>query len=433
MSTSYTDLNSELQPERSQSPSRQLTLARSRRLSQALKQAAVGSRSANSVVPAVLRPHVAWLLEPRRAPATRGYRFQVPVWPSFLVVVLLPSLIATIYFAFIASGQFTSEARFSVRSGEKVNVDLASGSAMTQGQDTLIVKDYLSSRGLVEELDKRIGLRGLFSRPEIDALSRFNPKAPIEELLRYWQQKASSTIDQTSGVVTIDVRAFTPEDAHLVARTVLELSEALVNDMSRRAREDLLAQSEAELHRAEARLKKARLAYQELRNEQGMLDPRKQAEGLGKMMSELRMERIRMQNELATTGQSLSPQAPQVQVLRARLAAADEQIAELQGKLTGNSASAEPSIATSITRFDNLETEHKVAQSQYGSAAGALERARMNAERQSLYLAAFVEPLVPQEARYPRRFWAILGFIVGASFLWGSGIGVATVIRDHMA
>jgi capsular polysaccharide transport system permease protein len=251
--------------------------------------------------------------------------------------------------------------------------------------------------------------------------------------LRYWQQKASSTIDQTSGVVTIDVRAFTPEDAHLVARTVLELSEALVNDMSRRAREDLLAQSEAELHRAEARLKKARLAYQELRNEQGMLDPRKQAEGLGKMMSELRMERIRMQNELATTGQSLSPQAPQVQVLRARLAAADEQIAELQGKLTGNSASAEPSIATSITRFDNLETEHKVAQSQYGSAAGALERARMNAERQSLYLAAFVEPLVPQEARYPRRFWAILGFIVGASFLWGSGIGVATVIRDHMA
>lgn len=433
MSTPYTDLSPGLEPERNQSASRQLTLARSRRLSQALKQAAVGSRAANSLVPAVLRPHVAWLLEPRRAAVPGGYRFRIPVWPSFLVVVFIPCLIATIYFAFIASGQFTSEMRFSVRAGEKVSMDLASGSAMTQGQDTLIVRDYLNSRGLVEELDKRIGLRRLFSRPEIDTLSRFDPDAPIEELLRYWQQKASSTIDQTSGVVTIDVRAFTAEDAHLLARTVLELSEALVNDMSRRAREDLLAQSEAELHRAEARLKKARLAYQDLRNEQGILDPRKQAEAISKVMSELRMERMRMQNELATTGQSLSPQAPQIQVLRARLAAADEQIAELQHKLTGDSASAEPTIASSITRFDALDTEHKVAQSQYGSAAGALERARMNAERQSLYLAAFVEPLLPQEARYPRRFWAILGFIVGASLLWGGGIAIATVVRDHMA
>lgn len=433
MSISYTDLSSGLEPERSRPDGRQLTLARSRRLSHALKEAAVGSRGANSRVPAVLRPHVAWLLQPRRAAISKGYRFQIPVWSSFLVVVFIPCLIATVYFAFIASGQFTSEMRFSVRTGEKVSMDLASNSPITQGQDTLIVKDYLNSRGLVDELDKRIGLRAIFSRASVDALSRFDPDAPIEALLRYWQQKTYSAIDQTSGVVTIDVRAFTPEDAHLVARTVLDLSEGLVNDMSRRARQDLLAQSEAEVRRAETRLKNARVAYQDLRNEQGMLDPRKQAESITKVMSELRMERIRMQNELATTGQSLSPNAPQVQVLNARIAAASEQITELQRKLTGDSASAEPNIASSITRFDTLETEHKVAQSQYASAAAALERARMNAERQGLYLAAFVEPLVPQEASYPRRFWAILGFIAGASLLWGSGVGVASLIRDHMA
>lgn len=425
MSTPFHD-GSSLQPD-----PRLAILARSRRLSLALKEAAGGARGAGRAgVPAVLRPHIGWLLEPKRAVARAGHRFDVPVAASFLVVVLIPCLIATAYFALVAAGQYASEMRLSVRSGEKVSMDL--GGSMTQGQDTLMVQNYLTSRALVEELDRRVGLRQLYSRPGVDTLSRVDPEAPIEELVRYWRQRVHASIDSSSGIVTITVRAFTAEDAQLVARTVLEMSEALVNDMSRRSRQDVLAQSESELRRAEERMKAARTAFQELRNEEGMLDPRKQAEGINKLLGELRMDRIRAQNELTTAQPVLSPQAPQLQVLRARLAAMDEQIAALEHKLTGESGGAEPTIASSITRFDRLDIEQKVAERQYISATTALERARMNADRQSVYLVAFVQPLLPQEARYPRRFWLILGFVVTAGLLWACGIGIATLVRDHM-
>lgn len=409
------------------SDSRSVALARSRRLSQALKQAAgqVGGREVAS--PALLRSRLTWFVEPRQHPFAALYRFRIPYRTSFVAVSLIPSLIAIIYFAFIASGQYASEMKFSVRTGESTTPSL------TQGQDTMILANYLHSRALVEELDQRVGLRAMFSRSDIDWWSRFDRDAPIEMLVRFWGQKAASSIENASGIVTLRVRAFSPEDSHSLAKAVLDSSEALVNRMQARSRQDLVAHSEAELQRAELRLKNSRITQQDLRNEEGMLDPMMQAEGINKLLAGLRLDRIRAEGELATTQPSLSEQSPQVQILRARLRAIDEQIAGLEGKLTGGSGEGGPTLAQSISRFDEVEMEHKVAQAQYVSAASALERARVSAERQSIYLSAFVQPVLPEEARYPRRFWAAFGFAAGSFLLWAAGIGIATLVRDHMA
>ena len=57
--------------------------------------------------------------------------------------------------------------------------------------------------------------------------------------------------------------------------------------------------------------------------------------------------------------------------------------------------------------------------------------ARVEADRQQRYLAAFVRPSLPQEAIYPERIINIILVLVVSSVLWALGLLVVYGIRDH--
>ena len=73
-----------------------------------------------------------------------------------------------------------------------------------------------------------------------------------------------------------------------------------------------------------------------------------------------------------------------------------------------------------ITRFDELELERQIAEKQYTLATESFERARVNAERQKVYLTTFVVPLLPHDVAWPRhRFLlSILGLVAVAGLYW---------------
>ena len=58
--------------------------------------------------------------------------------------------------------------------------------------------------------------------------------------------------------------------------------------------------------------------------------------------------------------------------------------------------------------YEELESERHFAETAYQHALEALDRARINADRQQIYVADFVPPSLPEEALYPRR-WRSLG------------------------
>jgi capsular polysaccharide transport system permease protein len=73
------------------------------------------------------------------------------------------------YVSFGMSSQYMSEARFAVRGSEQISADPIAAftglSSFTQAQDSLIVVSYVKSRAIIEELERTIGLRKMFSRP----------------------------------------------------------------------------------------------------------------------------------------------------------------------------------------------------------------------------------------------------------------------------
>ena len=64
-------------------------------------------------------------------------------------------------------------------------------------------------------------------------------------------------------------------------------------------------------------------------------------------------------------------------------------------------------------------------------AQDALERARLRAERQNLYVSVFVPPSLPEEAQYPQTL--ALSFIIPLTLLivWGILALISAAIEDH--
>src|SRR5690606_35030691 len=138
-----------------------------------------------------------------------------------------------------------------------------------------------------------------------------------------------------------------------------------------------------------------------------------------KMMAEMRLQRLQLEQEYAVQARTVAPQTPHLRVLAARSASMKEQIERLEGQMTRGGVANAPALADAMGQFDRQKLERDIAQKQYIAAASAFERARMQLETQQLYLATFLKPVLAQEALYPKRWWILSIIMLSALALWG--------------
>jgi capsular polysaccharide transport system permease protein len=284
---------------------------------------------------------------------------------------------------------------------------------------------------MVDTLDKKLDLRSKFSRPEADYFSKFDAEDPIETLEKYWRKRVEASVDIMSGIISLQVRAFTPEDSLLITQNIIELSEKLVNELSTRSRRDALAQARAELTRAEEQLKNATSEMRDTRNAEGVLDAPSAAEAINKIINQLRMELSAAEESLAMQSSAAAGGSPQARLLHARVNSLKKQIATYSAQIANRENAG--SLAEHAGVLSEKQVELTLAQQQYGLAATAYESARVDLEAQRAYLAPFLRPTLAQKSTYPRRWleWAII--VVPAVLLWAAIVALAFVVRDHMA
>lgn len=114
-------------------------------------------------------------------------------------------------------------------------------------------------------------------------------------------------LDQDTGIITLETKAYSPEMAQKIAAAVLARSEALVNTMNLRAREDAVSLAQSEVQRAEARVRKAQEAMRNFRDAHTLLDPRVTAAGLQGVVTELEGEAVKLRAQLAEASRSCVP------------------------------------------------------------------------------------------------------------------------------
>lgn len=368
---------------------------------------------------------------------------------SFIIFVTIPAFVCVFYLVFIASNEYVSEARFAVhtlqiglspssssgQSNDDSHVASAggpfAGSAPTiTNQNAYIIANYISSRTIIDDLKDKIDIRAIFQRPEADFWARLGPNASAEDLLHYWRNAVSAYVDATSAIVIVTVRTFRPADSVALAQAILSASEKLANDVSARARREVMHDAEAEVRRSEGLVQESLLEMRKFRDAQGFIDPLSAANSTSTLLLETMSQKIQAENDYFVAAKAMSPNAPSVTSLKTRLDALDAQIAQLQSQLTSKSPEGR-TISASLTKFEGLELKRMFAEKLYTMAQDALERARLKAEEQNIYIEPFVQPDIPEESEYPHRFSLSLIIPFAIFMIWATLAMLASSIEDH--
>jgi capsular polysaccharide transport system permease protein len=351
-----------------------------------------------------------------------------------IAFVILPMILSSTYYLLILSDQYISETRFVIRS--MANSGLGSLAIMTQNQgltrtedDTNLVNEFLQSRDAIRLLAENDRLLEALANPAADVFYGFPTVlsgSTREDLYQHYATFIDVSYKASTGITTLQVRAFTPEDAQRLAKALLRHAERVVNALNKRARVDAIRFSETVAASAERRVIAAQKKIAEFRNREGVLDPGKQSVATLELINKLFGEKLALQTTLTAT-QTATPSNPKIPAIVNRLNAVDREIATLQAGLSGS----KESMATKLAEFERLSLEQELAAKSLTAALSSLERARQEAARQQLYLERVVEPNLADKAQYPKRFIS-LGIIFAFCFaLYWIARSLAQTILEH--
>ena len=354
---------------------------------------------------------------------------------SLLTVVGVPTLLAVIYFGFIASDVYVSETRFSIQSATSggstglealISVPIVSSG----GKEVMVVTDYVESQDMMQKIQDKLDIRSHYSDESIDRLSRLHTDATVEEMLEYFREHVHMLRDSQSDVITLTTRAYDPATAQQIAKIVIELSERLVNTMSARMEDDALQTAKSEVAIAEEKVKAASASVTAFRRTSSSLNPAAESSALLGIVSGLESRLVETQALLSEKLSYMREGAPEIVTLRNRITAISRQMRLERGRLSGGDSEFE--MGGLIEAYQPLILDQELAAQQYASALSSLELARIEAQRQKQYLVTFIQPSLPDEAVEPHRLNRIITVMV-FSFLVYLLFGLMwSALKDHI-
>jgi capsular polysaccharide transport system permease protein len=101
-------------------------------------------------------------------------------------------------------------------------------------------------------------------------------------------------------------------------------------------------------------------------------------------------------------------------------------------EVTDTEKSRSEVLSRAMGLYEHLESERTFAEKAYQHALESLDRSRMNADRQQVYIAGFVQPSLPEESLYPRRLRSFGVVFVLCFAVWGIGGIALKSVRDHL-
>ena len=324
----------------------------------------------------------------------------------FIGVVVLPMLIASVYLTAIAAPRYSSSASFIVRSTTQQTQDPLATIAQQSGEttvtdETYAVNDYLTSRDVVGLLAKNNELRAILARPGADFLFRYPTfwlPDDNEFLYQRFQWMARAYVDPVTSISTIEVNAFSPEDAQTLARAMIGYAEALVNGMNARAYQDSLAMANSFVAEAQKDVDRLEAELQKFRNVSGSIDPTLVSQSKLKVIEGLSTQLAQFEATIAQQA-SVAPTSPTLTGLRAQAQSYRAEIEKRKLEIAGTTGSE----ATKLQTYEQLTLQRDLAAKALQAAAAQRDQARQDAARQHLYIQMITQPNLPRDfARYPR-------------------------------
>ncbi|GAK71871.1 putative capsule polysaccharide export protein [Agrobacterium rubi TR3 = NBRC 13261] len=358
-----------------------------------------------------------------------------------LVLLIAPNVLAIAYYGLVASDQYQSESRFTVRSstpamGKDQFARVTGIPSVKIVQDTQIVINFIKSHEMLDFLrEQGVDVKEIFGRDSIDRWARLPKDANGDEVKKYWDTMVDTSVSAASGIVIVKVRAFTPQDAATLVSEILKASELVVNRVNDRIWRDVTATAEKNFEDSRIALETARKTIAEGRNRDGVLTVEGSAQVINSLVTSLETDRLKLQQRYDSQRAVVSDNSPQMRVLLREIRSKEQQIADLNKQLAGSGVGGDAqgrNLADISQDLSQLQLTLGLAEQQFSSSVRSLEQIRFISRQQLLYLDSFLSPRIPDDARYPKRTLWIVITIVGSTLTWLVALGVASIVRKRL-
>lgn len=365
-------------------------------------------------------------------PREKFRRRLIDVLP-FTALVIVPTLLAAVYFVLLAAPRYLSEVHFVVRTpGSAATSEIASivqgTSVMRSADDAYVAKEYMLSQDAMNQLIQKDGLLAMFAQAGADVLWRYPMfgQGSSDGLAKHYADFVKVDDDQSTGVDRLSVQAFDPADAQRLAGALLDHTEVFLNGLNTRAQRDAIDSALRDVDAAKQSAYDALAAVTSFRNQEETVDPTKASAGIVASISALSLETATSNARLAELMKD-TPQSPEITVLRTRITALQDQIVKQRQLLGGDTAS----LAPRIERYERLLLDQQFAEKAFISALGSLEAARVDATRQRVFLERVTQPDRPDEPAYPYRVGGVFATLALGLMVWRIANVVGKDTRDH--
>lgn len=371
-------------------------------------------------------------------PAGKPGRFKR--YASFGLFVALPTLLAFGYFYALAADRYVSQVKFVVvnpqNAASSVVASLTQSTGSSSGaaqdpDDAYAVKEFILSRDALNQLVNEDRLMDVFGRARADIFWLYpGPRLwqNQEALFRHYLRFVDMQYDSDTGVATLDVQAFAPDDARRIAVALVAHAEQLINRMNERAQAEAVRSALAEVEASKQGAYQALDKITAYRNREAVIDPKLASSAIFETIAHLSSETADANVAVAQLV-SNSPQSPRIVDLRTKIAALQDQIALERQKLGG----ADASLAPRIAEYERLSLDQQFSERTFISALGSLEGARLDAVRQRVFLNKVASPNLPDYPLYPYKAIWVLCVFAFSLIAWRLFGVVAEDIRDHAA
>jgi capsular polysaccharide transport system permease protein len=252
-------------------------------------------------------------------------------------------------------------------------------------------------------LDEELGFREHFSGEEIDPLTRLAPDATVEAMYDTYRRHLQIGYDPTEGLIRMEVAAADPQTSQAFSEALIRYAEERVDAMSQRLREDQMAGAREGFEDAEERVLEAQSRVLDLQEQRGVLSTEAEVSTVfGQIQNfetQLQEERLRLDELLSVP----RPNETRVALAERNIARLEDLIDELRAGLT-DAGGDDVSLARIQSELIIAQADLETRQMMLAQALQQMEMARMEANRQTLYLSVGVFPIAPDAAAYPKAF-----------------------------
>ncbi|WP_228703753.1 capsule biosynthesis protein [Acinetobacter larvae] len=351
----------------------------------------------------------------------------------YSIVVLLPLLLVILYLTVLAKDRYESSSLVLVKQvadttpADTTGISALLGVANTSTEDANILKEYVTSRDMVEKLDKELKLRQQFHISG-DPIFSLKKEPSIEELVKYFQSRVSVNLDEKTMMLKVSSQGFSPAFSLKLNNAILKQSDDFINHISQSIADEQLKFAETQLKEAAHKLNQSREDLLTYQNKHKMFDPEIQAQAVSTIVASLQSSLAQLRTEERTLLSYLNPEAPQVVAIRSQMESVQKQIEDENAKLT---SPGNEKLNRNIADFEALKAQVTFATDLYKLSLASLEKSRLEVARKLKKLIVIEQPRLAQDALYPRKVYLSITAFILLNILFAIGLLVHSIVREH--